>query len=176
MIRTLRALVLARPLREKLLLVAFAVLGVAMWFSGFSTRFGTFWREQRSTTLTLAEQKQWLTNRATIEQSAQKSAARLEAARTLDATRLYAEVDKLARDAGLTPGLGEQRDVIGDQFSVHSLQVTVNKVDWESLKKFYLNLQARSPYISIEQFALNAPPAGSPLTAVLRVSSVEVAK
>ena len=85
-------------------------------------------------------------------------------------------MDKIARDAGLNPGLGEQRDVLGDQFSVHSLQVTVNRVDWESLKKFYLNLQARSPYISIEQFALNAPPAGSPLTAVLRVSSVEVAK
>ena len=33
-----------------------------------------------------------------------------------------------------------------------------------------------APYIGIEQFALNAPPAGSPLTAVLRVSSVEVAK
>jgi hypothetical protein len=37
-------------------------------------------------------------------------------------------------------------------------------------------VQARSPYISIEQFTLAAPPAGSPLTAVIRVSSVEVAK
>ena len=45
MIRTLRALFLARLLREKLLLVAFAVLGVAMWFSGFSDRAGVFWRE-----------------------------------------------------------------------------------------------------------------------------------
>lgn len=176
MIRTLRALFLARLLREKLLLVAFAVLGVVMWFSGFSTRVGTFWREQRSTTVSLAEQKQWLANRTAIDASAQKAAARLDAAQTLDATRLYAEVDKLARAAGVTPGLGEQRDVTGDQFSVHSLQVTINKVDWEALKKFYLNLQARSPYISIEQFTLNAPPAGSPLSAVLRVSSVEVAK
>jgi len=49
MIRTLRALFLARLFREKILLVAFAVLGVVMWFSGFSTRVGTFWREQRST-------------------------------------------------------------------------------------------------------------------------------
>jgi len=176
MIRTLRALFLARLLREKLLLVAFVVLGVAMWFSDFSHRAGVFWREQRSATVTLAEQKQWLANRAAIEAAAQKSAGRLDPASTLDATRLYAEVDKIARDAGLNPGLGEQRDVIGEQFSVHSLQVTVNRVDWESLKKFYLNLQARSPYIGIEQFALNAPPAGSPLTAVLRVSSVEVAK
>ncbi|MEI8088079.1 MAG: hypothetical protein WCG63_00635 [Opitutaceae bacterium] len=176
MIRTLRALFLARLFREKLLLVAFAVLGVVMWFSGFSTRVGTFWREQRSTSISLAEQKQWLANRAAIDASAQKAAARLDAAQTLDATRLYAEVDKLARSAGVTPGLGEQRDVTGEQFSVHSLQVTITKVDWDALKKFYLNLQARSPYISIEQFTLNAPPSGTPLTAVLRVSSVEVAK
>ena len=176
MIRTLRALFLARLLREKLLLVAFAVLGVAMWFSGFSTRAGVFWREQRSTTLTLAEQKQWLVNRTAIEESARKSAGRLDAARTLDATRLYAEVEKMARDSGVTPGLGDQRDVVGDQFAVHSLQVTINKVEWEALKKFYLNLQARSPYINIEQMALSAPPAGSPLTATLRVSSVEVGK
>lgn len=176
MIRTLRALFLARLLREKLLLVAFAVLGVAMWFSGFSKRAGAFWSEQRSTTTSLADQTQWLNNRVSIDESAQKAAGRLDAARTLDAIRLYAEVDKLAREAGLNHGLGEQRDVVGDQFSIHSLQITVNKVDWETLKKFYLAVQARSPYISIEQFTLQAPPAGSPLTAVVRVSSVEVVR
>ena len=101
MIRTLRALFLARLFREKILLVAFAVLGVVMWFSGFSTRVGTFWREQRSTTISLAEQKQWLANRVAIDASAQKAAARLDASQTLDATRLYAEVDKLARAAGV---------------------------------------------------------------------------
>jgi hypothetical protein len=176
MIRTLRALFLARLFREKLLLVAFAVLGVAMWFSGYGRRLGTFWREQRSTTVSLAEQKQWLNNRVAIAAATQKAAGRLDAAQTLDAIRLYAEVDKMARESGLNHGLGEQRDVIGDQFSIHSLQITVNKVDWETLKKFYYTVQARSPYISIEQFTLAAPPAGSPLTAVIRVSSVEVAR
>lgn len=176
MIRTLRALFLARLLREKLLLVAFAVLGVAMWFSGFSKRAGAFWRDQRGTTVALAEQKQWLNNRLVIESSAQKAAGRFDAAQTLDPLRLYAEVDKLASAAGLSRNLGEQRDVVGDQFSIHSLQVTINKAEWEPLKKFYLSLQARSPYINIEQFTLQAPPAGSPLAAILRVSSVEVAK
>ena len=176
MIRTLRALFLARLLREKLLLVAFAVLGVAIWFSGFSKRFGAFWGQQRATTVALAEQKLWLSNRAAIDAAAQKAAGRLDAARTLDPQRLFAEVDKLALEAGLARNLGEQRDVVGEQFSLHSLSVTINKAEWEPLKKFYLGLQARSPYISIEQFSLQASPSGSPLTAVLRVSSVEVAK
>jgi hypothetical protein len=40
MIRTLRAFFLGRLLREKLLLVAFFVIGVLMWFSGYSKRLG----------------------------------------------------------------------------------------------------------------------------------------
>ena len=99
MIRTLRALFLARLFREKLLLVAFAVLGVVMWFSGFSTRVGTFWREQRSTTISLAEQKQWLANRVAIDASAQKAAARLDAAQTLDATIEQVSVADSLREA-----------------------------------------------------------------------------
>ena len=39
MIRTLRAFFLGRLLREKLLLVAFALLGVLMWLSNTSKRF-----------------------------------------------------------------------------------------------------------------------------------------
>jgi hypothetical protein len=174
MILTLRAFFLSRLLREKLLLVAFAVLGVLMWFSSFSRRAGLFWRQQRATTVELAEQKQWLTNRGAIEAAAQKAAGNLDAVRTLDATRLYAEIDKLARDAGLTPGLGEQRDETAGQFAVHSLQVTIAKADWEPLRKFYLSLQARSPYIGIEQFTIRSQ--GNAHAASLRVSSIEIPK
>lgn len=171
MILTLRAFFLSRLLREKLLLVAFVLLGVLMWFSSFSRRTGAFWREQRATTAALAEQKQWLTNRQSIEESERKAAASLDSARTLDATQLFAEVDKLAREAGLNPALGEQRD---DASGKHLLQVTLAKVEWEPLKKFYLSLQARSPYISIEQFTVRVIPPTH--TATLRVSSVEIAK
>jgi len=57
------------------------------------------------------------------------------------------------------------------------LPVTINKAVVGAAEEILpSDLQARSPYITIEQFSLQASASGSPLTAVLRVSSVEVAK
>ena len=73
--------------------------------------------------------------------------------------------------------MGEQQNEIGGQFAVHSLQVTITKAKWDDLRQFYLKLQARSPYIGIERFALNADRANPALlSASLRVSSVEISK
>jgi len=176
MIRTLRALFLARLFREKLLLVAFAALGVLVWASGFNRRAGLFWREQRATSVSLAEQKLFLDNRDKIELAAQKTAARLDAAQTLDGTRLYAEVENLARTAGLTAGLSTQPDENSDQFAVHSIQVSITKAEWEPLMKFYHALQARSPYIGVEQFRLQVDRANPEKyhLATLRVSAPEI--
>ena len=112
MIRTLRAFFLGRLLREKLLLVVFALLGVLMWLSGYSNRFGAFWREQHRTTVALADQQRWLDNRTQLEDAAKKAAGRLDASLTLDGTRLLAAVSALASEAGLrnTSSGTEQND------------------------------------------------------------------
>src|SRR5438128_911821 len=101
MIRTLRALFLARLLREKLLLVAFTALGALWWLSAFSTRANAFNLQQRRTTAALKEQQQWLDHRKEIEVSAEKAAATLDPSKTLDGSRLLAAVNSLARDASL---------------------------------------------------------------------------
>ena len=60
MIRTLRIFFLSRLLREKLLLLGFVGIGVAMWASAFSKHVGTFWRAQQVTSGELAFQRQVL--------------------------------------------------------------------------------------------------------------------
>lgn len=178
MIRTLRAFFLGRLLREKLLLVVFALLGVLMWLSGYGKRFGAFWREQRSTTVALADQQRWLDNRKALEDAAQKAASRLDAAKTLDGTRLLAAVNALAAEAGLhnTSGSGAT-DQSNGQVSIHTLPYTINRADWDSLKKFYIALSARSPYIGIEKFALTADRANpAQLNLALTVTSVEITR
>ncbi len=178
MIRTLRAFFLGRLLREKLLLVAFALLGVLMWLSGYSKRFGAFWREQRSTTVALADQQRWLDNRKALEAAAQKAAGRLDAAKTLDGTRLLAAVVSLAAEAGLrNTASGTQTDQSNGEVAIHTLPYTINRADWDSLKKFYLALSARSPYIGIEKFALNSDRNNpAQLTLQLTVTSVEITR
>jgi predicted RNA polymerase sigma factor len=176
MIRTLRAFFLGRLLREKLLLVVFALLGVLMWLSSYSKRFGAFWREQHTTTVNLTDQQRWLDNRKALEVAAQKAAGRLDASQTLDGTRLLAAVNAIAAEAGLrNTSSNGATDQSNGEVSIHTLPYKINRADWEALKKFYLALSARSPYIGIERFVLNADRANpAQLNLDLTVTSVEI--
>lgn len=179
MIATLRAFFLARLLREKVLITGFVVLSAAVWLSSLAGRAGRMVRAVKSTTVTLNEQQLWLSNRASIEASAQAAAAQLDPVKTLDATRLLAEVTAIANEAGLTKNTssGESRDVSSGHFSVHTLQFSVTKVDWGTLKQFYLLLGKRSPYIGIEQCRLQVDRANpSLLAASFQISSVEISR
>jgi hypothetical protein len=178
MIRTLRTYFLARLFREKLLLTAFAVLAAAIWFQSLAKRTARFVREVHTTTANLDEQSIWLSNRDKIEAQARAAASQLDAVRTLDATRLLAEVAAMAGEAGLkNTTSGESQDQSNGQFSVHTLRFNVTRADWDSIKTFYLALQKRSPYIGIEQFSLQSDRANSTLlNASIRISSVEIAR
>jgi hypothetical protein len=175
--RFLKTFFLTRLLREKLLLVTIAALIAVTALLSFSTRAGVFWRKQRATTVGLAEQQQWLQNRKAIEQGAEAAVKNLDPARTLDDTRLVGELNALARNQGLKSTNDTPQTVSTGQFAMHTVQFNLVKCDWESLKRFYLELTKRSPYIGIEQFTLQADRANpSQLNASLRVSSVEVVR
>lgn len=178
MIRTLRSLFLSRPLREKLLVAGIAAAIFALWFSSFATRAARAVHTARATTSVLADQSLWLSNRAAIDAKAQAAASHLDAARTLDATRLLAEVSAIAGETGLTSTTsGESKDERSGQFAVHTLQFNVSKVDWNTLKGFYLALGKHSPYIGIIQFSVQGDRANPALlNASFRLSSVEISK
>jgi len=178
MIRTLRAFFLSRFLREKLLVTGIAVLVAALWLSSVANRAGRFVHGVRVTGNSLSEQARWLSERAAIEASAQAAAGRLDAVRTLDTTKLLAEVSAIATESGLkNTTSGEPKDVSNGQFSVHTLQFNVTKADWATLKQFYLALSKRSPYIGIEQCSVQVDRANQTLLgANFQISSVEIAK
>jgi hypothetical protein len=178
MMRTLRAVFLARSLRVKLLLAAIAVAIAAIWLSNLGGRAGRLARAVHATAGAIREQDLWLSNRSAIEASAQQAAGQLDAVRTLDGTRLLAEVTAIAGEAGLTSTTsGEPKDESDGQFSIHTLQFNVTKVDWPTLKQFYLALSKRSPYIGIEEFSMQGDRANPALlNASLHISSVEIAR
>ena len=183
MIRTLRALFLSRLLREKILLVALALVMAALWLSNLAGRFGVFLAEERHTTVSLTDQAQWLANRDTVEKLTQQSARAFKPEQTLDSTRLLAAVQSIATNAGLHNfNTAPPEDVSTAQFSVHTLQFTVNKVDYPSLVAFYLALQQKAPYIGVEQFIVQADKAmaekgvSDSLNATMKISSVEIAR
>lgn len=173
MIRTLRALFLRCQLREKLLVLAFALMGVLLWLSGFSSRAGKFWAEKRSTTTTLGYQAQLLGQSAAIEAAAQKAAEQLDAAKTLNENRLATTIQQLASEAGLRDGHSTPpTTTTSGKIAIHTLDYIVNRASWDTLLKFYQAIQAKSPYIGIVKFSLNATNGQHNLS--VTVSSIEV--
>lgn len=175
--RALKAFFLSRLLREKLMLVVFVGLGAAIWSSSFASRADRAWRAHRSVGDDLAEQKQWLANRERIETESVQAVHNLDPARTLDDTRLVAELSALAREHNLRLTNDTPQTERSGQFAVHTVQINLMRADWEALKRFYVALARRSPYIGIEQFALSADRSNpANLNAQLRVSSVEIVR
>lgn len=176
--KILRALFLGRNLREKLYLLVFVLLLFGIWFSSFNRRAWAFRRSEHATTVDLSDQKMWLSNRDAIEESARRSAARLDPARTLDEIRLLGAVSKLAAECNL-PNFtsAEARHEGNANFIVHTLQVNVTKAEWTNLTSFYKGLLKRAPYIAIAQFSLSPDRANPSLANMsLRISSVEVVR
>ena len=170
----LKVFFLSRLLREKLLLVVIALLVALTLLSNFSGRVARAWRTQRATAVALADQQQWLANRGTIEAGAGQAVKNLDPAKTLDDTQLVGELNGLARAQGLKFTSDTPRTERSGQFAVHTV-FNLLKMDWEGLKRFYLELTKRSPYIGIEQFSLQSERANpAVLNASLRVSSVEI--
>jgi hypothetical protein len=178
MIRNLRASFLSCLFREKVLITAFVVMAAAVWLFSVAGRVNKFTRAIRVTTLSLNEQKLYLSNRAAIESQAEAAAGKLDAVRTLDATRLLAEVSAIANEIDLkNTTIGAPKDVSTGQFSVHTLEFNVSKVDWATLKQFYLALSKRSPYIGIEQYMMQSDKANPALlNASFQISSVEISR
>ncbi|MEO7414560.1 MAG: hypothetical protein ABIZ81_14505 [Opitutaceae bacterium] len=176
--RTLRAYFLGLQLREKLLLVAFALLIVAIWGSNFNRRAWQFKRAVSSATLDLSIQQKWLDSQESIEANVKKTADGLVATRTLDASGLLATVSSLAKEAGVPlVTLGESRSESSGQFNVHTREFRITGADYAAFTKFYLALESRSPYIGIEHFT-QLPAPGNPalVTVSLTLSAPEVVR
>ena len=169
--RALKAFFLSRLLREKVMLVLFVALGGVTWLAAFSGRASGAYRAFRASSNELAQQKQWLASRGSIEAAAIQAVKNLDPAQTLDDTRLVGELSALAREHNLKFTNDTPQTERSAQFAVHTVQVTLPRADWEVLYRFYVALARRSPYIGITQFSLAADRANPALlNASLRVS------
>lgn len=174
----MKAWFISRLAREKFLMLALAIAAAVLWFSDLSERAQAAVTDINETRTVLSTQERWLANQDRIEQLAAAAVADLDSSRTFNSLRLSAELSTLARDATIDQNLRSEAQPTQQtaQFSVHTVQFTLNRVAWENLLSFYNSLSERAPYISIERFTLesvrNNP---AELNARLLVSSVEIA-
>ena len=175
----MKAFFFSRHSREKVLLAALLALVAIIWLTRVARSGRELWLEWQTTAAMLATQQQWLDNRASIEVAAAKAIEHLDPARTFSSPRLLGELSTIADKIGVRTNTSSE--IIGTDrtslFSINSVQFSLRNTDWDSLKRFYLELSQRSPYIGIEQFVLTVNPTNPTLlNATMRVSSVEIAR
>jgi len=174
--KALKAFFLSCLLREKILLTGFLLLIALWWFSHVAGRVVGFVREFHQTSEDLADQRHWIGARAEVEAGVKRALSQLDPSRTLDSARLQGELSTLA--AGL-PGttIDARPSEPTDQFTKHSVQFSVRKVDFAALQNFYIELSKRAPYMTIEQCSISANRANpAQLDATMEISSVEITK
>lgn len=171
----LKAWFLGRLLREKILVLAFVLLGVLIWLSSASTHLQEKMRAFRSAESALAEQAVWLNNREGIEKAAKDAAANLDPAKTYDATALVGKLTGMARRAGLAVNTEPPRTQRSPQFAIHTVQVVTRRADLGALLRFYQDLASQAPYLGLEQVTVQGD-RGAPgmVNANLQIASVEL--
>ncbi len=180
MFKAFKAFFLARQLREKLLLLAFFVATVAIWFSSFSGRARLFWLAAKSANDTLATQAAWLGKSDSIDARTKAAATKLDSLKTYNANLLLGVIDRLAKEAfGNRVTISTEASKSSGQFATHSVTANITaantEADWKLIMaKFYPELEKLWPYISLEELTISTAGAGRPMNVRLRATSIEV--
>jgi hypothetical protein len=176
MIRTVRALFLARLLREKILLVALVLVAAVLWMTNLGGRVGLFLREQRHTQTTLAEQNRWLKKQGEVEKAAKQTSAAFTKERMLNDLGLLTAIQNAVADSGLQrTNISPAPDETSSQLAIHTCTFTVNRVDWQALERFFADLDKNPAYIRVKLFnALSPDKSSDALNVSMQISSVEI--
>jgi hypothetical protein len=171
----MKAYFLGRTFRERLLLLVFALIGLGWWAPSVLGRLGAVQRDYTEYRTERETQQMWLSHRTEIEARAAAAGRTLDPARTLDASQAFAELNRMI--AGLTAEIGAQRTERTEQFALHNVQVSIRRVDLKGLLGFYDQVNARAPYLGIEQCAISLDRANpGQLNAVFRIYSIEAVR
>lgn len=165
---------MARNLREKLLVLLMLVVALVIWISFFAERAQGLLAERGRLNRLHEEMSVYIDNQDIIRQRAEAGIESLDPARTLDATGLWNEVGDLAKKHGLNPSVDSPRTEPGDVFSYHTVIMTVTNANLATLINFTGELQTRAPYIDLEEVIVTAKTDPRFLDARYRISSVEL--
>lgn len=178
--KRLRHFFFSRQLREKVLLLAFVLLGVAIWISELSDRIAIRIREVKLTSMELDMQQGWLSRKAKIESDARAALESWDPKKTFSAVRLNSELSGIASKAGIRSGYSIEAvptNRTGGFGTLHTVRFIARRVDFSVLDSFYQELVKRAPYIGLESVTLAADRSNPhQLNANFLVTSVELTR
>ncbi len=170
-----KAWFLGRLLREKVLVLAFVLLGALIWLSSATDSLSANLRTARAAQAELDTQALWLSNRESIEQMASEAARHLEPSKTYDATALVSAVQNMARNAGLPVNIDAPRTGRSAQFAIHTVKATTRRAELAAVLRFYQELSSRAPYLGLKEISVQGDRSAPGMVNVsFDISSVEL--
>jgi hypothetical protein len=149
--------------REKILLVGLVVLVLGIWGITWMKRLGRWKTQWNYTSVQLGEQKLWLDEAPQIEADLYAARGLIQQDQVLDASKLVARVDKLARLAGLNYEISSPKTQDNNLFQVHSVSLNIRQADLKKLINLDASLKADFPYVAISKVRLTPVPSNPTL-------------
>lgn len=157
MIVALRAFFFRLSTREKVLLVLFVWVLVALGLFGASADLRARLGALKTAGSELDNQAMYLGMREELGAQLASSSERFDPTKTLGASALQGRVDRLAREAGVTlQGFDYRRGQQNDIYDLHELRVNIRGITYDQLYRFDLRLQAEAPYLKLESIRVSA--------------------
>lgn len=142
--------------RERTMLGALVAVGFLIWFSNLWKNWDALGVRHRKVENELAQQAVWLADADRLERELGESLAKLDPAKTYDATELVALIDELSRTSGLKHELGTPVTEEQELFVRHTLKVAVKNAPLAKLIEMERGLAENHPYATLEEFSITA--------------------
>ena len=150
----MRAFFFRRTWRERILLLVVLTAAAIIWLSWVLGRAGTARDRWAAASAELQHQQLWLDGGAPTAAQVQARLAQVQQGRSLNANQLVGQLDAVAKRHAfgyrLDPALTERRPPV----AIHSVSLSVDKVELAALAAFVDDLRTSLPLVNIEQLVL----------------------
>tara|TARA_Y100000588_G_scaffold368828_1_gene437210 strand:- start:8160 stop:8696 length:537 start_codon:yes stop_codon:yes gene_type:complete len=175
MISDIRRLYNKTSTREKFLLLLF-IGGIALvWLLYSGTRCTDGFKVLSLTRDTIKAHQDILAQEDYVTVQLLERSSELDASKTLSSTELVGRVSQLIDPLGLRYSINSPQSEEGTLFTFHTLRLTINKAEMESVLKLSDSLKTLVPYVTVERVQVTADRSNQTLLDIqFYISSIEM--
>lgn len=149
--------------REKVMLVALFCVLLMIWGIFWTKRLSAWSAKGNYLKNELSDQQVWLNSADDILLQLEEIQGLIDSSLTLDAPKLVARVDKIARSTGFNYELSAPKTQSDDLLNLHSLSVNVRQSPLSKLISFQDSIKIEFPYLKIAKVRITAVPSNPTL-------------
>lgn len=144
-------------MREKVLLLAFALALLGVWASWLLDRQAETRSQLSSARVGLNDQQMFLDSEASIQANYDQIISRIDLGSLPSKDDVSSQIDALVRQAGFASfDLGQARTEEGTGFYFHTSQLAIQKASYGQIRQFTDTLKTQLPFVSLERVVIQS--------------------